>query len=1249
MEEVIGRNADGTGGQKYVRVADADELHAQGTEAYKVGDYEEAQQKWSHALRRRPEDVVLLSNRAAAWLAMGEFQAALDDASRAIELQPKYAKARGRAGAAYAGLGRSAEAVAAYSKALELEPSSAHFQAELARLEAEASVLPPTPGGGHVALSGLALAQECNRLGRPAQAIRELNKLISNKVDDAELYCERSVAYANSNRFALAVEDAGTACYMYGHQHDPELKPWENPKELGIKLMTRQQKNELARKEGRSYLLRGQAEVRLCDYDAAMRTFQLGCKADARLGPEALKDLRQAWIAAKELCRGWRRAGRAPKKRKKAAFLAERRPVIADIEKFAEPADKALALRNLAGIHAKWEMHEEAIELLTLAITHTPADQYLMHQRAKEHKAMGRYDLALPDAQQVVRERPGWIEGIISLGNVEGQLGHWKSAACHWHEALLLQPHNPNLRRDLERASVEMTPSEVEEYEDLIKQRQTGDRYVRSHDEGGVELEVYVEDGREFYRPKGTGERLEKEKLAAYARQAERAAARAVLNRAALPAATSCPAEAGGGGEGECKGGGEDDNDGGGDGGDGGGDGEQPAEVSAAEAQPGFLRDYLAASQAAEAEGGASKGATRFVGEEKALRSAALRRKAAATVSANLPDGTAAAAEQADDSVDAAPKADPAAAPSTAASGASSSLIGRSVVINGLLARPALNGSRGVCTSYNNETGRYNVQLPKGEMIALRPSNLTGATGAASTTTPSPAAGGANGSGSGSAASSGPAGLDADEKERRKRASIGARMAEKRGEKGISWAKKGVNGTAAGIAGSFASEARRQQAADRAAARVSEDFDWEAEAEAERKAKMSAKELELERKALLLKKMATDHMGGMDLGRAIKYLDDAIEMRPMMKELWSNRSYAYEMMHRHEESLSDAEQAIELAPEWPKAYLRAARALMSLDRGSEAVARLRTALEFAPRSETLLAAYKEARALAECTRRTEKAIRASQLPTFNGVGDEDIVGIARGACKVKGCDCNAYIQKHGRTTVLLQGRGHVRQDNDPGFFMCKRCGHDAVSHKDLRDLRMGRSSRPAASGDAGRTPPSRYTNGGGGARGGLNSSYYYAAVGEERRTVPVDEPSRIDASLVGSGLPDVPSSSKLRPGEESSTDFEMRGKGSSGYYYAHGRPTDYQVPSVPKRVEADGSLRPWHSGAPPPPPPGAAGHNSGGYDGYGGARADRDEWQDEADPSALCDSVDPFAVAGDASEARAEPEVDPLAAAFSAK
>ena len=312
------------GGAKYTRVANVDELQAQGTEAFKLGEYETAMEKWSVALKRRPEDPTLLSNRSAAWLALGERQKALDDAAKCVSVSPEWYKGHGRVGAALAALGRLDEAMASVSKGLELNPESQVLSSELERLKGEASAAGRGPlpglgdgsggggdgggegdeggggGGAQVALVGLALAKECNRLGRPEQAIRELDKLLSNKVADAELYCERALAHNKTHQLALAVQvpqpsssthttrppltlpllpshfphtslsavqDAATAVYLYEHQHDPELKPWENPKELGIKLMTRQQKNELAKKEGYAFLLRGEAETRLCDYD----------------------------------------------------------------------------------------------------------------------------------------------------------------------------------------------------------------------------------------------------------------------------------------------------------------------------------------------------------------------------------------------------------------------------------------------------------------------------------------------------------------------------------------------------------------------------------------------------------------------------------------------------------------------------------------------------------------------------------------------------------------------------------------------------------------------------------------------------------------------------------------------------------------------------------------------------------------------------------------------------------------------
>ena len=52
---------------------------------------------------------------------------------------------------------------------------------------------------------------------------------------------------------------------------------------------------------------------------------------------------------------------------------------------------------------------------------------------------------------------------------------------------------------------------------------------------------------------------------------------------------------------------------------------------------------------------------------------------------------------------------------------------------------------------------------------------------------------------------------------------------------------------------------------------------------------------------------------------------------------------------------------------------------------------------------------------------------------------------------------------------------------------------------------------------------------------------------------------------------------------------------TTSYYYAHARAKDYHVPTVPMRMDTDGSLTPWV-------PPVAAGQEVGGSGGLGSRR-----------------------------------------------
>ena len=122
-------------------------------------------------------------------------------------------------------------------------------------------------------------------------------------------------------------------------------------------------------------------------------------------------------------------------------------------------------------------------------------------------------------------------------------------------------------------------------------------------------------------------------------------------------------------------------------------------------------------------------------------------------------------------------------------------------------------------------------------------------------------------------------------------------------------------------------------------------------------------------------------------------------------------------------------QAISLAPHWPKAYLRAARSLMSLERHAEAVTALEAALRHAPGAPVLMEAAAEARLLLRMQQRDERA-----LASTSSVGDTDLVGIPRGRCCVRAkagagggkageeCACPAYVQRHRSMKIQLDGR-----------------------------------------------------------------------------------------------------------------------------------------------------------------------------------------------------------------------------------
>lgn len=97
----------------------------------------------------------------------------------------------------------------------------------------------------------------------------------------------------------------------------------------------------------------------------------------------------------------------------------------------------------------------------------------------------------------------------------------------------------------------------------------------------------------------------------------------------------------------------------------------------------------------------------------------------------------------------------------------------------------------------------------------------------------------------------------------------------------------------------------------------------------------------------------------------------------------------------------------------------------------------------------------------------------------------------------------------------------------------------------------------------------------GGGSGGASASKplaanpYYYATGSVEQHLPLQPPQRIGSGTAAAPQPEP------RPIASGAVQHDLERKGADSYYYAHARTTDYQVPLVPKKIAADGSLTPW--------------------------------------------------------------------------
>ena len=96
----------------------------QGTEAFKVKDYDKAIEMYTKAIEEAPTDHTILGNRAAAYHQKGEYDSALTDAEKCIEVKPDWSKGYQRKAMALQAQHKLDEAIEFYEKGVEIDAAN---------------------------------------------------------------------------------------------------------------------------------------------------------------------------------------------------------------------------------------------------------------------------------------------------------------------------------------------------------------------------------------------------------------------------------------------------------------------------------------------------------------------------------------------------------------------------------------------------------------------------------------------------------------------------------------------------------------------------------------------------------------------------------------------------------------------------------------------------------------------------------------------------------------------------------------------------------------------------------------------------------------------------------------------------------------------------------------------------------------------------------------------------------------------
>lgn len=125
------------------------------------------------------------------------------------------------------------------------------------------------------------------------------------------------------------------------------------------------------------------------------------------------------------------------------------RELMAEWSKSGSPAMDLLVQRGRDAIEA--DDDEAAVEHLTAAIDHAPGFAEAYHLRATAYFRGGHYGPAMDDLAMTLALNPHHFGAMTGLGMILEDTGHSAQALAVFRAAYAIHPHQPAIRRALER------------------------------------------------------------------------------------------------------------------------------------------------------------------------------------------------------------------------------------------------------------------------------------------------------------------------------------------------------------------------------------------------------------------------------------------------------------------------------------------------------------------------------------------------------------------------------------------------------------------------------------------------------------------------------------------------------------------------------------------------------------------------------------------------------------------------------